>query len=219
MAKNDVGNESSLLKPSAASNVITVADEKEFLINSIFHGDLISYKKFNSMYMIYQSNDALIPLTSIIYTPNRRFFENSKFFKQINNSKSLAWLKKHNILVLVYGMTAIMDYTLQSQETFNNSMLISDISQTNGCIDMPQDCIPNIFSGDNDSPNSNNDMINLLRFENSPFNYRLNTINNRIKNIYVSNYDPINVLLFNDLNSDRCIDKFIKNTININLSF
>lgn len=205
---------------STDENVLTVSQEKEFLLKTIFNGNENMFNFINCTYSkIYDNNDTFIPLTSVIYTPNKRFFEKSKFFKQINNNnKSLAWLKKHNILVLIYGITSVLDSTLQTQEVYNDSMLIMDISTTNGCINAPQACVPTIFKNEHTVTNTNDDMINLIRFENSPFNYRLNQINERIKNHYATNYTPINVLVFNDLNSDYYIDRFMKNTINVSLT-
>ena len=116
-------------------------------------------------------------MTSVIYSPNRKFFEQSKFYKQINNNKILTWLKKHNILVLIYGITSNLDYSVQSQETYTDSMLLMDIIQTNGSVtNNYHSCVPTVFKNEYNIPDTNYDMMNLIRFENSAFNYRLNTI-------------------------------------------
>lgn len=202
-------------------NVITIHQEKDFLLKSIFNGDVESFTSANTFCNLYDnSNDMLIPLTSVIYTPNKRFFEKSKFFmREINNKNTLNWLKKRNILVLVYGITSKLDFNFQSQEMYNDSRTLMDIVQGGGRPTTLYTSRPKALNNDDfDFTNTNEDMINLLRFENSPFNHRLNIINNRIKNVYSCNFTSINYLLFNDLNNENCINKFINNTININLN-
>lgn len=228
MAYNTVAISSSGNTFVAPPNVITIRFEKDFLLNTLFFGDTDAFASSNTYCQIYEDeNEPMIPLTSVIYTPNKRFFENSKFYKQMLNNKTVhTWLKKHNILVLVYGITSILDYSFQSRETYNESMIIMDIIKTSGCLTSPYRCIPAIFSNhhnnnnnDDDESNSiNEDLINLMRFENCPFNFRLNTIKDRIKNIYSYNFSPINYLIFNDLNNNESINNFMKNTINISLS-
>lgn len=203
----------STIADSTSENVLTVLNEKEFLINEIFNGDITKFNSVNNNFSkIYENSDSLIPLTSIIYTPNRKFFEKSKFYKQINNNKILNWLKKHNILVLIYGITSNLDYSVQSRDNYSDSMLLMDIIQTNG--NLSNRSVPSIFENEYNIPDTNYDMINLIRFENSAFNYRLNTINDRIKNVYSSNFSKINYLIFTDLNNEFFISNFMKNTIN-----
>lgn len=198
-------------------NVITILQEKEFALKQLFKGDTDSFNFVNTLMNIYEDNDSSIPLTSIIYTPNRRFFENSKFFKNITANKTLGWLKKHNVLVIVYDVTANLDNTLHSQNTYSDASLIMDIIQTSACLSSFQSCIPTIFKNENDTLANNEEMINLMRFEASPFNHRLSAIRDRLKNVYSYNFTNVNCLVFNDLNNDVCISKFLKNTININL--
>ncbi|WBR61490.1 hypothetical protein [Drosophila suzukii associated hytrosavirus 1] len=220
MAYNTVASTSNSSAAPPPADVITVLQEKDFVLQRLFHNDKDAFEQSNIYANIYEGehNDALVPLTSIVYTPNRRFFENSKFYRQITNNKTQSWLKKHNILVLVYGITSKMDYNLQTQKTYNDSLLIMDIIETSGCITSPRMCIPTAFKAEEDVPTQNEEMVNLLRFEDSPFNYRLNAIKDRIKNVYACNFSPINYLVFNDLNDDVCINKFIKNTINVSLT-
>lgn len=222
MAYNTVASSTSTSTAvTVPPDVITVLHEKDFLLKRVFHGDTLAFEQSNTYAKIYEGehNEALIPLTSVIYTPNRRFFENSKFYKLITNSnKVLAWLKKHNILVLVYGITATLDYNLQTQKTYGDSFLLMDIAETSGCLGAPQMCIPTVFKSEHDAPTTNEDLINLMRFEDSPFNFRLAAIQDRIKNVYTGNFSPINCLLFNDLNNNVLISKFMQNTINVSLT-
>lgn len=204
--------------PAATDNVLTVFQEKEFVINEFFNGNHTSFNTVNNSFsQIYENTDALIPLTSVIYTPNKKFFENSKFYKQINNNKILAWLKKHNILVLIYGITSNLDH----HQTMTHEDYGHTIMNGNGgsSIFNPNiQNISNIFKSEHNILDTNYDTINLIRFENSGFNYRLNTINERVNSVYSSNFSTINRLIFSDLNNDFCISKFMKNTININLN-
>lgn len=203
--------------PPPPANVITIRQEKEFALKQLFKGDTDTFNFVNTLMNIYEDNDVSIPLTSIIYTPNRRFFENSKFVKNITTNKTLGWLKKHNVLVIVYDVTANLDNTLHSQNTYNDASLIMDIIQTSACVSSFQSCIPTIFKNENDTLANNEEMINLMRFEESPFNYRLAAIRDRTKNVYSYNFTKVNFLVNNDINNDVCISKFLKNTININL--
>lgn len=204
---------------STPANVITVQQEKDFVLQHLFKADTHTFRAVNQLLNIYEENDAAIPLTSVIYTPNRRFFENSKFYKNITNSnKLMAWLKKRNIIVLVYDVTANLDNSLHTQNAYADAALIVDIMQTSGCLPSFQSCIPTIFKPEHDVVTNNEDMINLLRFENSSFNYRLQAIRDRIHNVYSYNFSAINYLVFNDLNSDTCIQRFLKNTINVALN-
>lgn len=181
-------------------------------------GDADDFARVNNTYAQVYDNDSLIPLTSVIYTPNRRYFEQSTFYKQINSNKILAWLKKHNVVVLVYGVTAYLDQNLHTQDIYSDSRIIADIQQTSGCITTPLTCMPTIFRDDINTTQTGDDMINLIRFENSSFNYRLNAIRDRIKSVHVANYTGINYLVFGDLNEESCISKFLKSTINVNLN-
>lgn len=199
-------------------NVITVSQEKDFVISQLFKGNVDKFYTVNTLMTIYDDNDASIPLTSVIYTPTRKYFENSKLFKQISTTNTLNWLKKRNIIVLVYDVTSYLDVTLETQNLYNDASLIDDIMQTSGCLTSIQSCIPNIFKKDQDIPSNNENLINLFRYEASPFNYRLNTIRDRKKNVYSCNFTIVNNLIFDELNNDKCIQKFLQNTINIKLS-
>lgn len=193
---------------SSAPDVITIMHEKEFALKILFNNVSAQFNKANVYYKIYEDNGDQIPLTSVIYVPNKIFFEKSKFFKKIGNVKTEAFLKKHNIFVIVYGITSHLDHNLKTYHTYSDTMLVKDIIQTSGCL------APYTTT---DTSNIDEDMDNLMRFENSPFNYRLNAIHDRIKNVYRCNYTPINYLIFNDLNNDTFISNFMKNTINITL--
>lgn len=208
------------------NNVITVAKEKQFVRDDIFFGDTVNYKKSNIYENIYDTdiNDSYIPLTSVIYTPSKVFFESSKFFKRIpKNSRINVWMRKHNILVLVFGLSSHLDCNmLEASNTtglnddeasmlfdvMKSSMSLSTISRTHNL---------DTFKDDITSYDTKDSINNLLKFENSPFNYRLNTINERINVHYKCNFAAINHLVFNQLNDELLIIKFMKNTININL--
>lgn len=202
--------------PSSSSqnptDVITIGNEKEFVIRELFSGNVENFIKYNPFITIYEdSQDTMIPLTSIIYTPNKSFFEKSNFFRQIATKNIMTFLKKNNILVIIYGITCMLD----TNNTYKDSIIESDTILTNkGCIASNQICIPDIFIED---INIDDDNINLTRFENSSFNHKIATINERIKNLYGCNFSKINYLIFNDLNNDACINKFLKNVINISL--
>lgn len=206
------------------NDVITIGQEKEFVKRDIFSGCRETFLKINTIMNIYGEDDGTldnsIPLTSVIYTPNQRFFENSKIYKQYiqNNSKLRSWLKKHNILVFVYGSTAYLDNSLRTQKTYNEASMLLDIIETSGCLASAYTCIPTVFKNDHYSASHNEDMINLIRFENSPFNHRLQTIRDRIRNVYMGNFTTINYLVFNDLNDEVAISRFMRHTINISLT-
>lgn len=213
--------------PPVVPNVITVLQEKQFIRTTIFAGDVEQFHKSNIYFRQREETDAtdkLLPLTSVIYTPNKRFLEKSKFFRDICNgigSKFEIWLQKNNVLVLVYGVTSILDHHLNAQQNvYNDSFLIMDIAETNGCLSSSHVYIPHVFKNDDTltTTSPHDDMITLIRFENSPFNHRLNSIKERIQSLYHCNYLPINYLLFNDLNNEDCIHRFKKNTINVSLA-
>lgn len=223
MAYNTVTGVSQQTTPQLTNDqekhIITIKKEKDFLLNNIFYNDVKNFEAVNTYCNIYNNglDDEFIPLTSVIYTPNKRFFEKSIFFNLINNAAVLPWLRKRNILVLVYGLTSQLDNSIKSQDTYNESILINNIMHTNGCIVSPHISIPTIFKSESDVPSATEDMVNLLRFEDSSFNFRLNTINDRIRNVYGCNFTSINYLIFHDLNNNNCISKFMKNIINVSL--
>lgn len=244
MAYNTVTstNSSASTRNVVTENVLTVRQEKDFLKNEIFNGNTEIFLKTNTFMNIYDDGDTetSIPLTSVIYTPNRRFFENSRFYKQIpNNNKILHWLKKHNVLVLIYGITSSLDNLMHIPKMQNDSLLLMDNLQN---ISLPSNYSvttttvlgsgpPHNIMYSNGSVNTttgttttttttttNEDIINLMRFENSPFNHRLNMVREHIINNYSCNFSPINYLVFTDLNNETCITKFMHNTINITLT-
>lgn len=256
MAYNTVtstNSSSASTRSVVTENVLTVRQEKDFLKNEIFNGNTEIFLKTNTFMNIYDDGDTetSIPLTSVIYTPNRRFFENSRFYKQIpNNNKILHWLKKHNVLVLIYGITSSLDNLMHIPKMPNDSMLLMDNMQN---ISLPSNYSvttttvlgngpPHNIMYSNGSVNTttttgintgtigggaaaittttttNEDIINLMRFENSPFNHRLNMVREHILNNYSCNFSPINYLVFTDLNNETCITKFMHNTINITLT-
>lgn len=210
-----------LANTNITADIITVADEKNFLLKDIFYNDLNKYNSSNIYFRIYDDiqNESQIPLTSVIYTPSRWYFENSKFYKNINNTKVLQWLRKRNTLVLIYGITSQLDYNNQEHKLSEN-LIYNDLIETSGCgfttsaHHQTTSSISTLFDMQQDD---NNDILTLYRFENSPFNFRLNLIKSRVCNIYSCNYTPINYLIFNDLNSNECFTKFMNNTINISL--
>lgn len=214
---DEIQNLSSL--PPLNAEVITIEQEKEFVKNACLSGNKLVFEQINTYANIYTdtTGDSCIPLTSVIYTPNIQFLEKSVFFKQINNNTQTLWLKKRNILVLVYGITAMLD--THSQQNYNHSPFVLDQMQVNGgCITTPFACIPTMFKNDTSMYTSNEDIINLIRFENSPYNNRLFRIRDRIQNVYAYNFSPINYLVFHDLNNIDSVNKFLKNTININMN-
>lgn len=245
MAYNTVTstNSNASTRNVVTENVLTVRQEKDFLRNEIFNGNTEIFLKTNTFMNIYDDGDTetSIPLTSVIYTPNRRFFENSRFYKQIpNNNKILHWLKKHNVLVLIYGITSSLDNLMHIPKMQNDSLLLMDNLQN---ISLPSNYSvttttvlgngpPHNIMYSNGSVNTttgtataatattttNEDIINLMRFENSPFNHRLNIVREHIINNYSCNFSPINYLVFTDLNNETCITKFMQNTINITLT-
>lgn len=197
---------------SIPTDVITIGHEKEFILRELFSGNDVNFRNANPYIKIYEDvHDSLVPLTSIIYTPNKNFFEKSKFFRQINNKNVMAFLKKNNILVVVYGISSMLD----TNNTYKDFVIESDTILTNqGGISSNQICIADIFGEDLDTDDDN---INLIRFEKSPFNHKTIAINERIKNLYSCNFSKINYLIFNDLNNDVCINRFLNNLINISL--
>lgn len=200
----------------APPDVITIAQEKEFVRTQLFIGDEDNFRQANVFINIFDDigDPTAIPLTSVIYTPNRRFFESSKLFYSIggNSNKLLPWLKKHNILVIIYGETSLLDNSLQAPRAFSDTMLLRDVIETSGCT---SSIYTSCLQSSSSAVTTNEDFIQLLRLEASPDEFRLQAINDRINNVYSFNFSPINYLVFNDLNNDKSISKFLKNTMNI----
>lgn len=232
MAYSTVASTSSAAATAASvipSDVLTLAQEKEFVRTCLFIGDEDNYRLVNVFMNVFDGDDKTIPLTSVIYTPNRRFFENSKFFHSIgasggNNNKLMNWLKKHNILVIVYGESSLLDNSLHAPKAFTDSMLLQDVVQTSGLVSSSSMYMATTSSpaagGSNPTPQkitNNEDFMQLMRLESSPDEFRLQAINERVSNVYSFNFSPINYLIFNDLNNDNCIVRFMKNTINVSL--
>lgn len=196
-------------------DVITIAHEKEFAVREFFSNNIEKFNKHNPYVKIYdEGNEASIPLTSVVYTPNKMFFERSKFYRQFDANKCMAFLKKNNIYVIVYGQTSVLD-TINTGP-FTESSIPETIDLD--CFSSSRTCISSIFQDEMEfNTYTNDEFVNMIRFENSPFNQRIVSINERIKNLYSCNFTNINYLVFNDLNNDKCVKKFLKNIINVSL--